>query len=69
MYIYTVEDIIEYESSTVVAVFSTEELAREYARTAELFTDARSIYRAELDNPDADVQQIAFQWRDQKGEF
>ena len=69
MYVYIVKNIIEYESQMTVAVFDDETKARDYAREADLFTDGRSIERAELNNTESLPEQIAFKWRDKKGEF
>lgn len=71
MMIYLVYDLIDYESRDVVAVFSREDTAREYARTSPLFTDARSISRAELDStdPTSSPEQIAYYRRYEKDKF
>jgi len=69
MLVYLVYDHIDYESSMVVAVFSQEALARDYARTADLYTDGRSISRAELDNPDAYPDQLAYYRTKEKDKF
>lgn len=69
MMVFLVYDHIDYDSSDVQAVFSKEDTAREYARTAPLYTDARSISRAELDNPSYYPVQIEYYRRDKKDKF
>lgn len=70
MYVFLVSNHTEYESDMAEALFSTEALAREFARTAELFTDSRSIVRFEVDNPEPyNYKRIAFHNRDEKDQF
>lgn len=69
MEIFLVYDHIDYTSSDVIAVFDNEDSAREFARSADLFCDGRSIVRAMLNNPNFYPEQITYKTRDKKGEF